>query len=260
MQPSDMAKQYDYCMKWTYHVSYPQAIKKVGTNAWKDTMAYPGGPVGIEFPMWTLGTDIKRSWPTMPSLPERHNVYVENWRKERTGERFPPGGGNQAAVERTVRRIMSAKKPLMMGGDGINYSEAEKEFVEFAELAGLPACGRRSGRGCIPETHPQNVRLEPYVLESDLPILIGCKLGLFDGGFCYGWPAAIQINEAPQHIWHFLESEEVIVGNPKEVLRQMIDVIKRDNLKPNPEAQQWLGHVQEKERAGWERLMQKAER
>ena len=45
MQPSDMAKQYDYCMKWTYHVSYPQAIKQVATNAWKDTMVHtPGGP------------------------------------------------------------------------------------------------------------------------------------------------------------------------------------------------------------------------
>jgi len=260
MQPSDMARQYDYCMKKVHHVSYPQAIKRVATDSWRDAQAYPGGPVGIQVPMWTLSTDAQKSWPAMPSLPERHNVYVDGWRKEHTGDHYPPAGGNQAAVERVVKKIMSAKKPLMMGGDGVNYSEAEKEFVEFAELAGLPACGRRSGRGCIPETHPQNVRLEPYVMESDLPIVIGCKLGLFDGGFCYGWPSSIQINETSQHIWPFLSSEEVVVGNPKEVLRQMIDIIKRDNLKPNQEAQQWLKYVQEKERAGWGKLMERAEK
>jgi len=163
-------------------------------------------------------------------------------------------------VETVVKKIMSAKKPLMMGGDGVNFAEAEKEFVEFAELAGLPACGRRSGRGCIPEVHPQNIRLEPNTPDSDLLVLIGTKISIFDGGFGMGWPSTIQINETSEHIWPFLKSEEVVIGNPKQVLRQMIDIIKRDNLKPNPEARQWLQHVHEKERRGWGRLMERAEK
>jgi len=152
----------------------------------------------------------------------------------------------------------------MMAGDGINFSEAEKEYVEFAELAGLPACGRRSGRGCIPETHPQNVRLEPYALpgpnQADLLVLIGCKISVFDGGFGLGWPNTIQINEAPEHIWHFLKTDEVVIGSPKEVLRQMINIIKRDHLRPNPEAQQWLKLCQDRERKGFDKLMARAEK
>ena len=259
-QPSNLEGQYGYCMKWTRHIAYPQAIKRVANDAWRDSMAYPGGPVGIEFPLWTLTTDIPRSWPITPSAWQMHNAYMENWRGERTGQRFPQSAGEPEAVERALKKIMSAKRPLMMAGDGVNYSEAEKEFVEFAELAGLPACGRRSGRGCIPEVHPQNVRLEPYAMEADLLVLIGTKISIFDAGFGLGWPSTIQINEASEHIWHFLKSEEVIVGSPKGVLRQMINIIKRDNLKPNLEAQQWLKRLQERERRGWQRLMARAEK
>jgi thiamine pyrophosphate-dependent acetolactate synthase large subunit-like protein len=168
--------------------------------------------------------------------------------------------GDQETVERVVKRIMSAKRPLILGGDGVNYSEGEKEFVEFVELAGVPACGRRSGRGCIPEVHPQNVRLEPYTPDADLIVLVGAKITIFDGSFGAGWPSSIQINEAPQHIWPSINSEEVVIGSPKGVLRQMINIIKRDNLQPNPEAREWLKRLQERERAGWGRLMERAEK
>ena len=259
-QPSNLQEQYSYCMKSVQHIAYPQAIKRVANDAWRDSMAYPGGVVGIEFPLWSLAGDIERSWPITPSFWQPHNAYVEGWRGEQTGQRYPGAAGDPETMERVVKKIMSAKKPLMMGGDGVNFAEAEKEFVEFAELAGLPACGRRSGRGCIPEVHPQNVRLEPYTPDADLLVLIGTKISIFDGGFGMGWPSAIQINETSQHIWPFLKSEEVVIGNPKVVLRQMIDIIKRDKLQPNPEARQWLQHVQERERRGWGRLMERAEK
>ena len=117
--------QYGYCMKWTYHVAYPQAIKRVANDAWRDSQAYPGGPVGIEFPLWTLATDIEKSWPITPSHWQRHNAYMENWRGASTGERFPGAAGNLEAVESALKKIMAAKRPIMMGGDGVNFAEAD---------------------------------------------------------------------------------------------------------------------------------------
>ena len=91
-------------------------------------------------------------------------------------------------------------------------------------------------------------------------MLIGCKISIFDAGFGLGWPATIQVNEASAHIWPFLKTEEAVVGSPKQVLRQMINIIKRDNLRPNPEAQAWLKRLQEREKKSWARLLQRAEK
>jgi len=259
-QPSSLEKSYGHVLKWSRRCAYPHMIKRVIAQGFRDSQAYPSGPVGIEWPLWTLNTDIERSWPPTPALPLPHVAYVDQWRGEDTGKRFPPPMGDAATVEKIVKRIFAGKKPLILAGDGVNYAEASPELIEFMELAQVPGCGRRSGRGCLPENHPLNCRYEAYVFEADPLITIGCKLGVFEGTFSMGWPSAIQINEAADHIATHLKTEIALVANPKQALRQMIDYIKAHDLKPTPEMREWGRNIETRELKARDRLMAKAEK
>ena len=63
--------------------------------------------------------------------------------------------------------LKAAKNPVVIGGSGIWYADAEKEFIEFVEKIGIPAFTAGAGRGVIPDTHP-------LCFESSLAIRPGC--------------------------------------------------------------------------------------
>lgn len=60
-------------------------------------------------------------------------------------------------IEQAAALINSAKKPLILFGQGILLGEAEKEFKAFVEKSGIPAAWTILGVGAIPTDHPLNV-------------------------------------------------------------------------------------------------------
>ena len=50
-----------------------------------------------------------------------------------------------AAVERAVQQIASSKKPLLVAGGGVLYSEASAQLIEFAESFGIPIAETQAG-------------------------------------------------------------------------------------------------------------------
>jgi thiamine pyrophosphate-dependent acetolactate synthase large subunit-like protein len=71
------------------------------------------------------------------------------------------------------------------------------------------------------------------------------KVGIFDSGFGRGWPKCIQINESPEHIWEFLKTDAIILGGPKVVLKQMIQCMRSNHLKPPVSRKAWISRVQQ---------------
>jgi 3D-(3,5/4)-trihydroxycyclohexane-1,2-dione acylhydrolase (decyclizing) len=53
--------------------------------------------------------------------------------------------------------LVTAKKPLIVAGGGVLYSEATAALRLFAESTGIPVCETQAGKGCLPHDHPQNV-------------------------------------------------------------------------------------------------------
>ena len=51
--------------------------------------------------------------------------------------------------------IRSAKKPLIVAGGGVLYSEASQTLSRFAEATGIPVCETQGGKGSLPFDHPQ---------------------------------------------------------------------------------------------------------
>jgi 3D-(3,5/4)-trihydroxycyclohexane-1,2-dione acylhydrolase (decyclizing) len=62
-----------------------------------------------------------------------------------------------AALARAVAAIRSAKRPLIIAGGGVIYSEATEQLRRFAEATGIPVADTQAGKGSIRWDHPQAV-------------------------------------------------------------------------------------------------------
>lgn len=62
-----------------------------------------------------------------------------------------------AALARALDVIRSAKRPLIVAGGGVVYSEASQELRAFASATGIPVSDTHAGKGAINWDHPSAV-------------------------------------------------------------------------------------------------------
>ncbi len=246
--------------KFTIRCHYPATVKQFLTRVFKAATSYPRGPAVLESTLTLLCS---------PQEVDRHAhmgvfgddiQYKVNWNKENTSKPISGGGGDPDDIAKAVEQILNVKNPFMIIGDGCNWADAGEELDEFSRLAKVPFTQRRYARAVVSEEHPNHYRgLPPFRREIDLMIPIGMKVGFFDG-FGAGWPETIQINESAEHIWTYLDTSTAIVGNPKVVLRQMIDYIKENNLSPSLERDKWLKKIKDGNEEAKRRRREKADK
>ena len=53
--------------------------------------------------------------------------------------------------------IKAARRPLIVAGGGVIYSEATAALSDFADSLGIPVCETQAGKGALPWSHPWNV-------------------------------------------------------------------------------------------------------
>ncbi len=145
--------------------------------------------------------------------------------------------GDPRSIEKTAELLFSAQRPLIAGGDGIFWSDAQEELKELAELTSTPVYCRRAGQGALDEDSPLAIRgawKKPFTGNADVVLAVGFR---FWSGEKFGGPPTwtdkatyIQVDTDPQRVgWH-VPAEVGIVGDPKLVLRQIIDAIKAMQL------------------------------
>src|SRR5947207_13894025 len=57
------------------------------------------------------------------------------------------------AVARAAELLRGAKRPLIVAGGGVIYSEATAALREFVDATGIPVCETQAGRGALPSDH-----------------------------------------------------------------------------------------------------------
>ncbi|MET8141890.1 3D-(3,5/4)-trihydroxycyclohexane-1,2-dione acylhydrolase (decyclizing) [Sphaerisporangium sp. NPDC005288] len=62
---------------------------------------------------------------------------------------------DSAAVERAVEAIKASRRPVIVAGGGVVYSEAWDELARFAEEHGIPVGETQAGKGVLPYDHPR---------------------------------------------------------------------------------------------------------
>ncbi|MFM2308880.1 MAG: hypothetical protein RLY87_1001 [Chloroflexota bacterium] len=62
-----------------------------------------------------------------------------------------------AALQRAVARIKAAKRPLIIAGGGVIYSDATAALTAFVDATGIPIGETMAGKGALPYHHPLNL-------------------------------------------------------------------------------------------------------
>lgn len=101
---------------------------------------------------------------------------------------IPRSRPDQSAVQRAVELIRSAKKPMIIAGGGVIYSEAEDALRKLVHLTGIPVGETFAGKGSLPYNDPHNLGAtgatgtegaNAYSREADVIIGIGTRYSDF---------------------------------------------------------------------------------
>ena len=70
---------------------------------------------------------------------------------------IPRNRCDQDLLRRAAEWIRAAKKPLIVAGGGVLYSQASEALAQFAQATGIPVCETQAGKGSLPFDHPQQL-------------------------------------------------------------------------------------------------------
>ena len=162
--------------------------------------------------------------------------------------------GNMRMIKQAAAEIAKAKKPVIMAGGGVILSEAAKELTELAKLTNVPVTMTLMGLGAFPGSHKQSLGMlgmhgtyyaNKAVQDADLLIGIGVRFEDRVTGRTDAFaPKAkiIQIDIDPTSIRKNVRVDMPIVGDVKNVLNDMIKVIK-GNKEKAPARTAWTKQI-----------------
>ena len=91
-------------------------------------------------------------------------------------------------LDQAVSAIRASKRPLIVAGGGVLYSQASSALARFVEQTGIPVGETQAGKGSLPYDHPQNMgavgatgtlAANRLAWEADLVIGIGTRYSDF---------------------------------------------------------------------------------
>lgn len=222
--------------KWSKRVIDMSMVSYWMQKAFQDALAYPPGPVLVEIPANIMGVTGQGAEKALQVgyVPKEENV------------RPSAAQGDAVEVETAVRMLLEAERPIIVGGGGVYWADASEELREFVELTQIPVHTRRIGRGAVPENHPLAFTggyRRPIFKACDVMLMIGLQLNVLEA---FGQPPVysrdtkyIEVAEAMDEHSSLIRAKISIWGNPKKVLRQMIDCAK-SFIKKSPKRTDWL--------------------
>ncbi len=95
---------------------------------------------------------------------------------------------SMSSIERAAKIIEESKKPLIIAGGGVRYSDAGKELMNFAKEFNIPFAETQAGKGEVSFDFPQNLGCagvcgtlcaNTIAKEADVVIGVGTKLNDF---------------------------------------------------------------------------------
>jgi len=162
----------------------------------------------------------------------------------------------QAAVQRALELLKSARRPLVLLGKGAAYAQADADIRALIERTGIPYLPMSMAKGLLPDTHEQSAAAtRSYVLaEADVVMLVGARLnwllshgkGKTWGGKdakAWGNQRFIQIDISPQEMDSNVRIDAPVVGDIGSCVSALLVGIGSGWPKPPAE---WLSAIAER--------------
>ncbi|MDR0787919.1 MAG: biosynthetic-type acetolactate synthase large subunit [Gemmatimonadota bacterium] len=221
--------------KHNYLITRPEDIPLAIKEAFHIASTGRPGPVLVDITKDAQQARIVPDWSGRINLPGYRPTYT----------------GNRRQIREAVELLTTAKKPLIMAGNGVIWSGASAELRELAERTGIPVVATLHGKGALPEDHPLAlgmpgmhgwVHVNRAIQECDVLLNIG---GRFDdrvtgkvSGFAPN-ARVIHIDIDPSEIGKNIRTAVPIVGDARTVLTSLLQEM------PARECDEWLAHIRE---------------
>ncbi len=213
------------CTKHNYLVKDVKDLARIMKEAFYIARSGRPGPVLIDLPKDILVDSTEFKYP--------EKVVTRGYR--------PTYEGHPGQIQRAVKMIMKAKRPVLYIGGGIISSNASKELTLLAEKLGIPVTMTLMGLGGFPGNHPLSLgmlgmhgtyRANMAVQESDLLIAIGSRFDDRVTGKIESFaPQAkiIHIDIDPTSISKNVRVDLPIVGDCKRVLINFLSLLEQED-------------------------------
>lgn len=141
---------------------------------------------------------------------------------------------DRAELAGLVDAVRAAKKPLIVAGGGVLYSQAEAALADLAAQTGIPVAETHAGKGALAWNHPQALgsigvtgtsAANAAAEAADLIVGVGTRLQDFTTGSrtLFAGKRLVQINvAAPDAI---KQSAEAVVGDAREILEALAEAL-----------------------------------
>ena len=161
--------------------------------------------------------------------------------------------GDRDLVERATRALLSAERPVIVAGGGIQWSNAGEEVAMLADLLGAAVVTSYGRADAIPNDHPLFLghlgRLGAdegieAVRNADVILAAGTRLGqsttFYDNRYVPADARIVQIEIDPQELGRNYPVEVGIEGDARAVLQEIIDQVREREPRPNP---RWVSDI-----------------
>ncbi|MEK7232889.1 MAG: thiamine pyrophosphate-binding protein [Elusimicrobiota bacterium] len=158
--------------KWSAMIPHPERTAAYVRAALRTMQSGRPGPVHLNIPLDFIGRPI-----------EEEGEFVAVPRYRFAGELF-----DRRSVREAAERLLTARRPVILAGHGVNVSRAWKPLRALAERLRVPVATTFKAKGALPEDHPLSLGVfgysghpetQEFVLsvETDLLFVVGSSLG-----------------------------------------------------------------------------------
>jgi thiamine pyrophosphate-dependent acetolactate synthase large subunit-like protein len=171
----------------------------------------------------------------------------------RTGQTRSRGDRN--LIDRAASALLSAQRPVILAGGGVEWSMASGEAARLADILGAAIVTSYGRADAVPSDHPNFLghlgRLgSPEGIEAvrraDVILAAGTRLGqsttFYDHRYIPADARIIQIEIDPKEIGRNYPVEVGIEGDVKAVLEDLIERVREVEPRPN---QEWVSEIQD---------------
>jgi acetolactate synthase-1/2/3 large subunit len=227
------------CTKHNYLIKDVAELPRVIKEAFYIARSGRPGPVLIDLPKDVVNQTLEFNYP--------EKIDIRGYK--------PTYKGNRRQITRAMDEILKAKKPVIYAGGGVILSNASNELTSFAKKLNIPVTMTLMGLGCFPGTNPLSLgmlgmhgtyRANMAVTNCDLLFAIGAR---FDdrvtGDLNTFAPFAkiIHVDVDPTSISKNIKVDVPIVGDSKEILRQILALLVEKKVK-KAERKKWLLEIE----------------
>ncbi|MBY4675625.1 acetolactate synthase 3 large subunit [Marinobacterium arenosum] len=243
-QETDMIGISRPIVKHSFSVQHPEEIPATIKKAFHIAQTGRPGPVVVDIPK------------DMTTPTERYEYEYPKSVKLRSYN--PVNRGHSGQIKKAVDLLLSARRPVIYSGGGIIMGDAHEELTELAQALNYPVTNTLMGLGGYPGMDRQFIGMlgmhgsyeaNMAMHHSDVILAVGAR---FDDRvtnavdkFC---PTSkiIHVDIDPASISKTVSVDIPIVGPAKEVLKEMIQLVKSAKEQPDAEANKlWWEQIDE---------------